>query len=127
MSSPEIGRGMAHVLCAYEVGQLIDLDAAERRITSLTERASIRHKRRAPHYFEYQPQPLRVLRPADPVIVGPYRSDAQVDAVLFDFGAVSVTYTIPFAGGLAQLVDLSAELYEHAALLSDSRRHVAEL
>ena len=48
MATPEIGRGVAHVFCAYEVGQLIDLDASERRITSLTERASIRHKRRAP-------------------------------------------------------------------------------
>src|SRR6185369_2168276 len=127
MASPEIGRGVAHVFCAYEVGQLIDLDASERRVTSLTERASFRHKRRAPRYFEYQPPPLRVLRPAEPVTVGGYRTDAQVDAVLFDFGAVSVTYTIPLAGLLAGLVDLSAELYDHAGLLSDSRRHVVEL
>jgi hypothetical protein len=38
-----------------------------------------------------------------------------------------VTYTIPLVGPLANLVDLSAELYENAALLSDSRRYVAEL
>ena len=127
MASPEIGRGIAHVLCAYEVGQLIDLDASERCITSLTERASIRHKRRAPRYFEYQPAPLRVIRPAEPVMIGAYRTDAQVDAVLFDFGAVSVTYTIPLAGPLGSLVELSAELYDNAVLLADSRRHVAEL
>jgi hypothetical protein len=126
-SGPRVARGVAYVLCAYEAGQLIDLDAAERRITSLTERASIRHKRRAPRAFEYRPAPLRVLRPSEPLPVGAYRTEPQVDAVLFDFGAISITYAIRLGGPVADLVDLSAELYENAALLADSRRHASDL
>jgi hypothetical protein len=124
---PHVVLGVVHVLCAYEVGQSVDLDAAERRITSLTERAAIRHKRRAPRYFEYRPAPLRVMQNAEPVAIGSYCTTPQVDAVLFDFGAVSVTYAIPLAGPLADLVGLSVELYEHPVLLDAARRRVAEL
>jgi hypothetical protein len=126
-AAPRVERGVAHVLCAFEVGQLIDLDAAARRIRSLTERATIRHKRRALKYFQYRPAPLRVMQAGQPVAVGAYQTAAHVDAVLFDFGAISITYTIAFEGGLGDLVALSAELYEDTALLADAHRRVEDL
>jgi hypothetical protein len=122
-----IERGVAHVLYAYEVGQMIDLDESERHITSLTERATIKHKRRAPKYFEYRPAPLHVIQTSEPIALAGYSTAANVDAVLFDFGAISVTYAIPLGGRLADLVDLSAALYDDTALFADSRRRVADL
>ncbi len=125
--APHIERGVVHVLHAYEVGQLIDLDAAERRITALTERATIKQKRRAPKYFDYRPRPLRVFQLAGAVALGNYQTASSVDAVLFDFGAMSITYTIPLRGPLTNLVELSAALYDDRTLLADSRRRVADL
>jgi hypothetical protein len=122
-----IARGVARVLYAYEIGQLIDLDESERRITSLTERATIKHKRRAPKYFEYQPAPLHVSQACEPIPLGDYCTAANVDAVLFDFGAISVNYAVPLSNRLTDLVDLSAALYDDTALLADSRRRVADL
>src|SRR5437867_1197119 len=101
---PAVTKGVCYALFAYEVGQSIDLDECERRITALTERATIRHKRRAPKYFEYRPAPLRVTQEMEPVVVGPSRTATTVEALLFDFGAVSVTYAIPFDGPLAHLL-----------------------
>jgi hypothetical protein len=124
---PRIERGTAYVLHAYEVGQLIDLDESQRRITSMTERARIQHKRRAPRYFEYQPAPLRVWQVAEPLAVGAHRTAAQVDAVLYDFGAVSITYAIPVQGRFADLVELSAVLSDDETLRRESRRRAAEL
>lgn len=124
---PRIDRGVAHLLYAYEVGQAIDLDESERRIKAMTERASLKHKRRAPRYFEYRPAPLRVIQTSEPVEFGSYRTARHVDAVLFDFGAVSVTYALPLQGGLSDLVDLSVELYDDTVLLADSRRRVGDL
>jgi hypothetical protein len=40
---------------------------------------------------------------------------------------VSVTYSIPLDGPLAELIELSEALYEHPDLLADSRRRVAQL
>lgn len=124
---PRVEHGVAHVLYAYEVGQLIDLDEAERHITSLTERATIKHKRRAPKYLEYRPAPIRVIQASEPVVLGAYRTAEHVDAVLFDFGAISVTYALPVQGGLDALVELSAALYDDTVLEADSRRRVADL
>jgi hypothetical protein len=122
-----IERGVTRVLYAYEVGLLIDLDESERRITSVTERATVKHRRRVPKYFEYQPAPLHVIQACEPIVLGGYCTAAHVDAVLFDFGAISVSYSMPLSSRLADLVDLSAALYDDTALLADSRRRVADL
>jgi hypothetical protein len=124
---PHIVRGWVHALYAYEVGQSIDLDEAQRRITSLTERAALKHKRRAPRYLAFQPPPLRVLQHGTVLTVGAHRTEPQIDLVLFDFGAVSVTYAMPLAGPMETLLDLSVTLYDDQSLLADSRRRVAEL
>ncbi len=96
-----VAKGTCYPLFAYEVAQAIDLDVAERRVlTAATERLSVKQKRRAPAYFEYRP------------------------VVLYDFGAISVSYAVPIAGPLAGLAALSAELWGNDRLVAESRRHV---
>src|SRR5439155_608764 len=118
-AEPVVQEGVCYALFAYDAGLAINLDASERRITALTQRAAIRHKRRAPRYFEYRPAPLRVTQEREPLAVGAFRTTPSVEAVLYDFGAVSVTYQVPLAGPLAHLITLAEELYESAALLAD--------
>jgi len=122
-----VEEGVCYALFAYDAGLAIDLDESERRITALTQRAAIRHKHRAPRYFEYRPAPLRVTQEGEALAVGAFRTTPSVDAVLYDFGAVSVTYQIPLEGPLARLVTLAEELYESDVLLADSRRWVEHL
>jgi hypothetical protein len=137
-----IGAGTCSVMFAYDAGFAIDLDAAERRITEATVREVIRHRRRAPAHFDFRPAPLRVTQAAEPIPIGstPWRTGASVECVLYDFGAVSVTYTVPLgadgndgsaAGAgprdLDGLLLLSNALYDNAALLADSRRRVERL
>src|SRR5713101_256396 len=116
-AEPVVQEGICYALFAYDAGLAINLDESERRITALTQRAAIRHKRRAPKYFEYRPAPLRVTQEREPLAVGAFRTTPHVDAVLYDFGAVSVTYQLP----------LAEELYESDVLLADSRRWVERL
>ena len=126
-AEPVVEEGVCYALFAYDAGLAIDLDESERRITALTQRAAIRHKHRAPRYFEYRPAPLRVTQEGEALAVGAFRTTPSVDAVLYDFGAVSVTYQIPLEGPLARLVTLAEELYESDVLLADSRRWVEHL
>jgi hypothetical protein len=127
LAEPEVQEGVCYALFAYDAGLGINLDESERRITALTQRAAIRHKRRAPRYFAYRPAPLRVSQEGEALAVGAFRTTPSVDAVLYDFGAVSVAYQIPLAGPLARLVTLAEELYESDVLLADSRRWVERL
>src|SRR5438094_347309 len=126
-AEPAVQEGVCYALFAYDAGLAINLDESERRITALTQRAAIRHKRRAPRYFEYRPAPLRVTQEREALAVGAFRTAPSVEAVLYDFGAVSVTYQVPLAGPLAHLITLAEELYESAVLLADSRRWVEQL
>ncbi len=123
----KIDKGTCYVLFAYNVAWGIDLDAAERRITANKERSQIKHKRRTPSYFDFSPAPLRMTQEIEPLTIGGYHTSTGVDLLLYDFGAVSVTYSLPIEGEFVHLLSLSLDLYENALLLADSRRQVDEL
>lgn len=125
--NPLIKDGVAYVQFAYDVGLAIGLDAAEKSVTAMTERAPIRHQRRAPKYFDFHPYPLRVTQTSPVQTVGDWQTLPSVETVVFDFGAVSVTYQIPLSGPFASLARLSELLYDNETLLKDSRRLVEEL
>jgi hypothetical protein len=124
---PEIKEGVAYVLFAYDVGLAIALDDAETRVTAMTERTPIKHQRRAPKYFEFEPIPLRVTQVSTPHRVGAFTTSPAVETVLYDFGAICVTYQIPLSGPFSVLRTLSEDLYDNDVLLADSRRLVEEL
>lgn len=122
-----ITRGICHVLFAYEIGLSVDLNECDRRITAETQRTTIKHKRRAPSYFEYQIPPLRVVQQGEPITLGDYRTDSSVETLIYDFGAVSVSYRIPLEGPFDRLRTLSDDLYDNRQLLADARRSIERL
>jgi hypothetical protein len=124
---PSVQSGVCYAFFAYETAFSINLDRAEQRIHETTQRETIKHKRRAPSYFAYQPPPLRVTQDIEPRALGKYRSGSGVDLVVYDFGAVSVVYSIPIHGPLSDLLGLSEELYDNQVLLADSRRRVEKM
>jgi hypothetical protein len=127
LTEPMIQSGTCYVLFAYDAARSINLDEAERWIQETTKRETIKHKRKAPSYFEYQPPPLRIMQEIEPVNLGRYRVDPSVDLLAYDFGAVAVTYRIPLRGPLEKLQELSEELYDNDFLLADSRLRVNQL
>jgi hypothetical protein len=122
-----IHNGTCFVIFAHDAARSINLELAERRVHEATQRQTMPHKRRAPSYFEYQPPPLRVSQDTEPVHVGKFPARGSVDLLLYDFGAVTVTYSFPIAGPFADLLQLSEELYDNELLLSDSRLRVNQL
>jgi hypothetical protein len=122
--SLNVARGTCYVLFAYDIGQSIHLEEAEHHILSEKQREGIRHKRRAPKYFEFHPAPLRVLWPAEPVEFGNFQTLSEANLVLYDFGAVLVIYQIPISGPFEGLLALSNDLSDSSLLLEDSRKQV---
>jgi len=122
-----IARGTCYSIFVYDIAFAIDLNEAERRISSAT-RETIKHKRRAPRYFEYTPAPLRIAEATERVhIDGTFSTDSQVELVVYDFGAVTVIYRIDIRGDSSCLLTLSEQLYENEQLLEQSRRRVEDL
>jgi len=124
---PVIAKGTCFPMFAFEVAQSIDLDAAERRLLATVERQTIKYKRRAPASFEYRPAPLHVTRGGEPLDVSGRRTLPGVEVVLYDFGALSVSYAIPLTGSLSDLPGLAEALWGNEGLVTDARRHVDEV
>jgi len=125
-----IPEGEAHLLFAFDIGLAIDLDHAERLLTpsgSVEGRESIGGTQRTPEYFEFRPAPLRVARHQPGLTVAGRAMDPRVECVLYDFGAVSLSYRLPIDGPLEGLVDLADELYENPTLLAHARGHASEI
>jgi hypothetical protein len=125
--SPVIQDGLCYVSFAYDAARFIDLTEAERRIHQGTDRPTIAHKRRTPSSFEYQPPPLRTSSETDPLAIGKFVTRPSVELMIYDFGAVSVVYSVPITGPFEDLLMISEELYDNELLLSDSRLRVDRL
>ncbi len=124
--------GLCHAMFAHDVGSAIDLDHAESLAAHASgiegeARPTLRRARREPRSFEFTPAPLRVLLPGPPLNIHGHTTRGEVEAVIFDFGALSLTYRIPFDGPLDQLLALSEGLCENDDLLADTRRRVNAL
>ena len=123
---PIVARGICHSIFVYDIAFSIDLNEAERRTSSAT-RETIKHKRRAPTYFEYSPAPLRIVQAGASVSINEsFVTNSLVELVVYDFGAVTVIYHIPL-GEKSNLLSLSESLYENKDFLADSRHRVEEL
>lgn len=127
LATSTIQKGLCYAIFAYDAARSIDLTAAARRSHEESERPTIAHKRRTPSYFEYQPPPLRLSQGAQPIVFGRFATRAGADLTIYDFGAVSVAYTVPIEGPFQDLLSLSEELYDNESLLADSRLRVEEL
>src|SRR4030095_3015389 len=124
---PDIQNGMCYVIFAYDAARSIDLAEADRRIHETTERPSIAQKRRTPSSFEYQPPPVRLSQDAETLKMAKFSTRPVVDLMIYDFGAVTVSYSLPIEGPFEDLLTLSEELYDNEALLADSRLRVEGL
>ena len=122
-----ITKGTCLALFAYDIGWSINLIEANRHVTAGTERGRLRHKVRAPQYFEYRPAPLRLMQEGATLTVGLYQSSPSVEVMVYDFGAVTITYRFPIEGPFDQLLELSESLYENERLLAESRTRVEQL
>lgn len=122
-----INKGTCYAVFAYDIGSSINLAQVDRYITAETERSRLRHKARAPQYFEYRPAPLRLMQEGGSLTVGSYTSSPTVEVMVYDFGAVTITYRFALDGPFEGLLELSESLYEHELLLAESRSRVEHL
>ncbi|MDZ4773226.1 MAG: hypothetical protein SGI72_08850 [Planctomycetota bacterium] len=121
MSLPRVQRATVRVLFAYDIGLSIQLEQCSRHVEGLTADERIKHKGHAPDYFQFDPSPLHVVQDSGPVRVGVWSSARQVEITLFDFGGVSVAYTLDFSGSFEELIELSSLLATTDAFRVDSR------
>jgi hypothetical protein len=120
-------RGRASIFFAFDIGQWIDLEKARRQLESPSEDARIKGSRRAPRYFQFNPLPVRVSRSVPPVTFGAFVTDPGIDVTLYDFGGVSVAFTLPFDTTSDHLIELASALSDSDRLPELARAEVARV
>jgi hypothetical protein len=122
--SPRIVAGRVHALFAFDVANAIDLEA----IPSVLRpgRASLTPRKPAPEYLRYTVAPVELTLGERRLSLGGASVTAHVTARLFDFGAISLDWTLPSPPRLADLPVL-AEALARADGALQSRRLLDEL
>jgi hypothetical protein len=119
--------GHAHVYIALDIGFSVDLRQCAGLIHESREASGFRHHAPTPPCLNVQPLPLRISQSMTPIQGRTFHSDETVALTVYDFGAVSVEYLIPFQATLEQLAEISSELYDSPLFVADARARAAAL
>ena len=118
--------GECRVFLAFEAGFSIDLARATTRLPAAA-REALPASRRVPADSDFAQKPLRVVIERRSIAIGAWRTEAAVEATLYDFGAVSIAFRIPFSDAPETLRSLAASLWNNAALAAEARAAVEAL
>lgn len=118
-------RGRCRVLYCFDVARAIDLVKASTKLQA-ARRTEFHHKGLFPTGGVLA-APLRLSWGAVVPEAGCGTFDPDVEVAVYDFGAVAVTWTVPFDAPLEELVGLASTLYENTPLTDASRAVVVEL
>lgn len=119
--------GACILMFAFDIGQGIDLERAKAAVGPSSEPQTFRHTIHAPSYFQFRPAPLRLAQSGSLRVPGKFALDASIDLLLYDFGAVSVSYTLRSRGSWAEWIELGCTLQQQSAWAQDARARVQEL
>jgi hypothetical protein len=119
-------RGTLHVFVAFDWGDEVNLDEARRLLPA--ESQDLARRRRTPSSIAYRPAPLRYPLGSvrfELAEIGAVETAAE--AIVFDFGGVSVSLRIPFELSPAALARLAGSLAEPQKLVDAARSASQEL
>jgi hypothetical protein len=119
--------GTLHIYVAFDWGDEVDLDHAQRLVAA--EVHDLPRRRRTPASIAYRPPPLR-FRLAPMALALPHEEqpvEAPAEATVFDFAAVSVALHVPFRLAPEGLARLAGALAEPSALVRAARSAVEPL
>lgn len=121
------GSGECRALFAFDVAQSIDLAGAARAIHEPSTEGKLGHTHPAPAYFQFKPPPLRIVQHCEPLRIGKWSTTSTCELVLFEFGAVLVSYAIEVQCELSACVELSCALAADTSLENAARARALAL
>lgn len=119
--------GTCRFMFAFDAGFQIDLDHARRLLTDAAPYQIVRGRRPSPGWFGYQPAPLRLVVDIGALPIGEHSTETTVEMIVYDFGAILVTFAIPFDSSVTKLPDLGLALYDNEELQSRARESVSRV
>jgi hypothetical protein len=126
-SAGPVVHGRCHVYYALDIGFSVDLSRCAALIQETREAGGFQHNARTPANLNLRPAPVRISHTIDPIRGQTFVSEDSVKITIYDFGAVSVEYRVPFQGTLDQIAVLSNDLYDNPRFAADARARAESL
>ena len=120
-------RGCCHVYYALDIGFSVDLKHCAGLIHEAHDGGGVQRHAPAPAYLNLRPAPVHISQTIEPIRGSNFLSENTVTITVYDFGAVSVEYRVPFEGTFDQLAALSSELYDNQQFAADARARADSL
>jgi hypothetical protein len=121
-----IKTGQIFAFYAFDAGYEIDLQRISQILKTELARKLIK-KKTAPTYIQYQTPPLTIPMGEYSFRLVDMPMKAEVTAKVFDFGAISIAYRMPFSCSLSELNRYSAALLYDVNLDVEAKRFLEEL
>jgi len=119
--------GRCRLVFAALLAERVDMVEADRLAPEARPSVAARHKLPQRRLGVGAAPPLRWTMDAASLSIGGLDSEPRVEVALFPTGACALTWTVPFASDAAELIELSAEAYDHVGLAAASRSILAGL
>jgi hypothetical protein len=126
-TSGAVVRGCCHVYYALDIGFSVDLKRCAGLIQEAREGCGFEHHARTPATLNLRPAPVHISQTMEPIRGQTFLTEDVVAIKIYDFGAVSVEYRVPFQRPLDQVPLLSSELYDNPRFLADARARAESL
>ena len=120
-------RGCCHVYYALDIGFSVDLKRCADLTRETREASGAQRHARAPAYLNLRPAPVHVNQAIEPIRGRTFVTENRATITIYDFGAVSVEYRVPFEGTFDRLAELSSELYDSQQFAADARQRAESL
>jgi hypothetical protein len=115
------------VYYALDIGFSVDLKHCAGLIQEARAGGGFHHHARTPAYLNLRPAPVHIRQTREPIRGRTFLTEDTVTITIYDFGAVSVEYRVPFEGTLDHIAVLSSELYDNPQFADDARARAAAL
>ena len=110
-----------HILFAFDVAQSIKLNDVEQIFNQNVTRGSLIPNQRSPRYYGFSTAPLRIKLGKTFLRIASEEKEVSIDAVLYDFGAITIEFSFSMECSLAFIQNVSEELYENESYAKQAR------
>jgi hypothetical protein len=118
-------RGTLHCVVSFDWGDEVNLELAAQLEPS--EASPLPRRPRTPAAIAYRPAPLSFNLGRVQLPIAQFAEPAEVEAIVFDFGAANVAFRAPFELTALQLADVAASLADQQWLLTLARQTATPL
>ena len=108
--------GIAMLYYCFDAGYEIHLTGLEKIRGKTARQSLLRYKRLTPPYIQYKVPPLLIRLGKKRIVIEGRELYLTVDAKIYDFGVITIRFTIPIAETMDQLNKLSTYLTESTVL-----------